>query len=255
MTHHRLRIATYLIAACAALAGPAAIFAQNVEGLAPVLAAFSSAPGTQPPAPWRAVGLPQDKAPLARITLTEVDGTRVAQLATDRSYGTLVHDIRPWVPGAQATLAWRWRLDQPLQAADLRRKDGDDVALKLCVMFDLPLDALPLGERTVLRLARAVSGEKLPAATLCYVWDPALASGTVLPNAYSRRVRFMVADGLGSATGQWQNHQRTLAADFLRAFGDEARQLPPAIAVVIGGDADNTAGRSLGYIGDLKITP
>ena len=65
----------------------------------------------------------------------------------------------------------------------------------------------------------------------------------------------MVADGLGSATGQWQNHQRTLAADFLRAFGDEARQLPPAIAVVIGGDADNTAGRSLGYIGDLKITP
>ena len=65
-----------------------------------MLAAFSSAPGTQPPAPWRAVGLPhRTKAPLARITLTEVDGTRVAQLATDRSYGTLVHDIRPWVPG------------------------------------------------------------------------------------------------------------------------------------------------------------
>ena len=99
------------------------------------------------------------------------------------------------------------------------------------------------------------TGAGLPYATLCYVWDPALAPGTVLPNAYSRRVRFMVADGLGSATGQWQNHQRTLAADFLRAFGDEARQLPPAIAVVIGADADNTAGRSLGYIGDLKITP
>jgi hypothetical protein len=158
---------------------------------APLLSAFSIATADAPP-PWRVVGLPQGKVPLARITLAEIDGARVARLATDNSYGTLVHDITPWTPTTSATLAWRWRLDQPLAAANLRSKDGDDAALKLCVMYDLPLDALPFGERTLMRVARTVAGEKLPAATLCYVWDVSLPTGTVLPNAYSRRVRFMV---------------------------------------------------------------
>lgn len=238
-----------LLAAVFAATGAAAV------AQAPALSAFSSASGDTAPPPWRVVGLPPGKAPLARITLAEVDGTRVARLAPDASYGTLVHDIAPWTPTAGATLAWRWRLDQPLAAANLRSKEGDDAALKLCVMFDLPLDALALGERTLLRLARSVSGEKLPAATLCYVWDVSLPPGTVLPNAYSRRVRFMVVDGTASVPGTWRSHQRVLAADFLRAFGDETQQVPPAVAVVVGADADNTAGRSLGYIGDLKITP
>jgi hypothetical protein len=178
----------------------------------------------------------RSKVPLARITLAEVDGARVARLATDASYGTLVHDITPWTPSTSATLAWRWRLDQPLAAADLRRKEGDDAALKLCVMFDLPLDALSFGERTLMRVARTVSGEKLPAATLCYVWDVSLPTGTVLPNAYSRRVRFMVVDGTASAPGPWRSHQRSLAADFLKVFGDDTQQVPPAVAVVIGAD-------------------
>ena len=221
---------------------------------APVLSAFSSGTGDTPPAPWRVVGLPQGKVPLARITLADVDGQRVARLATDASYGTLVHDIAPWTPGT-ATLSWRWRLDQPLAAADLRRKEGDDAALKLCVMFDLPLDALAFGERTLLRLARTVSGEKLPAATLCYVWDTTLPAGTVLPNAWSRRVRFMVVDGADSPPGQWRAHRRALRADFLRAFGDEAREPPPAVAVVVGADSDSTGGRSLGYVADVAITP
>ena len=80
-------------------------------------------------------------------------------------------------------------------------------------------------------------------------------TGTVLPNANTRRVRFMVADGTASVPGQWRSHQRTLAADFLKVFGDDTQQVPPAVAVVIGADSDSTAGRSLGYIGDVKITP
>lgn len=249
-----VRAAVALLAGLCAVSGPLPGLSQAAPSV-PALSAFSPATGDTAPPPWRVVGLPQDKAPLARITLAEVDGVRVARLATQRSYGTLVHDLPPWTPAPGATLAWRWRLDEPLQAADLRRKEGDDVALKACVMFDLPLDAVPFGERTLLRLARSVSGEKLPAATLCYVWDTTLPAGTVLPNAYSRRVRFLVVDGADSTPGQWRSHRRVLHADFLKVFGDEAREVPPAIAVVIGADADNTAGRSLGYIGDLRLLP
>jgi Protein of unknown function (DUF3047) len=167
----------------------------------PVLAPLVSGTGNTAPSPWRAVGLPRNKAPLASFDVATVDGVRALRLKTDASYGTLVHELKD-VSGADATLAWRWRLDEPVGNADLRKKEGDDAALKVCVMFDLPLDNVPFGERTVLRLARSLSSELLPAATVCYIADRSLATGTSLANAYSRRVRSIITDGQGSPLKQ-----------------------------------------------------
>ena len=227
------------------------------QGVTPTLTLtlFSAAdPGTPPP-PWRTVGLPRGKVPLTRIDVVQQDATRVLQLAADASYGTLVHALPAQVPGPDLTLSWRWKLNQPLARADLRTKAGDDVALKVCVMFDLPLDALPFAQRSLMRLARAASTEPLPAATLCYVWDPQLPLGTLLPNAYTDRVRYLVVSGAGAPMGQWQAQQRKLAADFLQAFGAESPVVPPLLAVVLGADADNTGGRSLGFVGDVHLQP
>ena len=104
-----------------------------------------------------------------------------------------------------------------------------------------------------MRLARARSGELLPAATLCYVWDPALARGTLLPNAYTARVRYLVLNSAESALGQWHTHQRNLHADFLQAFGTESATVPPLLAIVVGADADNTGHNSLAFVGDLVL--
>lgn len=213
------------------------------------LAPLESAPGTQPPPPWRVVGLPK-QFPLTAFDIVPVDGERALRIRTEGSYGNLVH---AW-QGPARTVQWRWRLDRGLAAADLRSKQGDDVALKICLLFDLPLSALPLGERTALALARAVSGEPLPAATLCYVWDAQLPAGTLLPNAYSARVRYLVLSS-GPAAPGWQSHRRDIAADFLRAFGHESREVPGLSAVAVGADADNTQGSSRGYVTGLSVAP
>ncbi len=221
----------------------------------PALAPLAAAEGTTPPAPWRAVGLPRNKAPLATMDIVSIDGVRALRLQTDKSYGTLVHELPGGVPGLDATLKWRWRLDQPIANADLRKKEGDDAALKVCVMFDLPLEQVPFGERTLLRLARSLSNEPLPAATICYISDRTLATGTTLANIYSRRVRSIIVDGQGSPLAQWRPHERRISADFLRLFGDESKVVPPVLAVVVGADTDNTGGSSLGYIADLALAP
>lgn len=222
---------------------------------APRLSPFSQASGTQPPAPWRVVGLPRGKAPLTDLQVLEVDGRRALRLRSQASYGNLVHPVTGYTPAASATLAWRWRLDEPVAGADLRQRSGDDSALKLCLMFDLPLERLGLWERTLMRAARAASQEALPAATLCYVWDPSLAPGTLLPNAYSARVRFLVLDGAGATPGQWREHRRAIVTDFMRAFGDEAREPPPLIAVAAGADSDNTGGASTAWLDDVSLLP
>ena len=217
---------------------------------AQTLQPFSSATVGAPPTPWRVVGLPGNKVPLAQVDIAALDGRNVLRLRTDKSYGTASHALPAGT--VATTLQWQWRVDQGVDRADLRTKAGDDAAVKVCAMFDLPLEALGFVERNLMRLARSASGEYLPAATLCYVWDAALPVGTQLPNAYTRRLRWVVLDS-GNAPGQWREHRRNLAADFLANFGDDSGTVPPLLTIVVGADSDNTGNRSTAYVGDLTL--
>ncbi|MGM9426156.1 DUF3047 domain-containing protein [Hydrogenophaga sp. MI9] len=212
---------------------------------------------------WRYVGFPKKKAdiPPTLFEAGKVDGQPAVKVVTASSYGTLVHDLRDAAP---ARLSWRWRLDQPLAggkaAPDLTTKAGDDAALKVCAMFDHPLDRVPFVERTVLRLARSVSGEALPAATICYVWDSGHAAGLQGANPYSRRVRYISLRGSETPAGQWAAENRDLAQDFITLFGDELPQgaqtprgeLPKVATVLLGADSDNTASQSTGWVTELR---
>lgn len=235
-----------------------AAHAQDAKALPawPVLPGAPAAGGVAPAVPaagpgWRPVNLPAGKAAPSRLGVVSDGGRAVLSLAAEASYGTLVLDLPAGTRAGH--LAWQWRLQQPNPAANLRDKAADDSPLKVCASFELPLAAVPFAERQLLRLARSVSGQDLPAATVCYVWDSRLAAGTTLPNAHSRRMRWMVLRGPDTALGSWQAERRNLGADFLALFGDEATSVPPLKAIVVGADADNTGGRSLAQIGPMAL--
>lgn len=211
------------------------------------LAPLSGPAGALPPAPWTFAGLPGQTLPVTRFVLERQDNGLALRVQAVASYGNLVHALRGFPAG---TLSWRWRVDQALASADLRSREGDDVALKVCALFDMPRSAVPFMERQLLRLAESRTGEGLPNATLCYAWDPAWPEGSVVPNAYSARVRYIT---LGSTPRTWQTVRRDLAADFVMAFGGEATRAPRLLAIAVGADADNTRGESLGYIADLHL--
>lgn len=209
---------------------------------------------------WQFSGLPDQKLPRTRYDSVSLDGQRVLRVEAQGSYGHLVHDLPPSATPASGQLVWRWRLDRANARADLRQKAGDDVALKVCASFDLPLAQVPFVERQVLRLARSRTGQALPAATVCYVWDPSLPAGTVLDNAYSRRLRMVVVRGQGDALGAWVDERRDVAADLRRLFGDElggqggtGGALPPLTAIAVSADADNTGADSLGYVASVAL--
>ncbi len=222
-------------------------------GTLPSLPPFSAMPVGAPDSGWRVAGLPKQKFPLTRFDVVALDGRKVLRVQADASYGYLVFATGQARLGPNAVLRWSWQLERGLPASDLASKQGDDTPLKLCVLFDLPLDGLGFAERTRLRLARTLSGEALPGATLCYVWDRLLPAGTALPNVYTPRVRYIVVNSGEPRTGQWFSHERRLAADFLRAFGHETPVVPPLLAVLVGADADNTAGHSMAYVGDVGL--
>lgn len=227
-----------------ALASPAA------DAAGPGLAPFGSGPA--PAAPWRVVGVPGQKVPLTRFAVETVDDQPALRIEAAASYGNLVQAFEaPRNP--PGTLSWRWRVDKAVAGADLRRKAGDDAAVKVCALFDLPLARVPLAERMLLRLARQRSGEALPAATVCYVWDATLPVGTRLTNAYSARLRYLVVASGEQALGMWHSERRDLAADFLALFGDESPEVPPLGAIAVGADADNTQGQALSHVAALQL--
>lgn len=219
---------------------------------AEALRAFSNARGEQPPAPWHFTGLP-NKTP-TRFEVVQQGSQRVLKVEADQSYGNLVH--RTLVPlQSEPTLAWRWRVDQFVQGADLRTRAGDDGAAKLCVFFDFPADRLSFTERARLALARAATGEDVPSEVLCYVWDNKEPKGTLLVNAFTNRMRMLVLESGATATpGSWLPERRNLLADYRRAFGQEAGSIvPDVVAVAVSADADNTHAHGLAYFSDVDL--
>ena len=239
------------LSAGSATAQTSATAAANPLGLV----AFSSMPPGAPARPWRVAGVPKQSQPLTQFDIVNLSGRPVLQVQSDHAYGNLVFDAPPGLRPNALQLRWSWRLERGLEHSDLATKAGDDTPLKVCALFDMPLDALSLVERTRLRFARGVSGEHLPAATLCYVWDRRLAVGAELPNSYSERVRYVVVSSGDARPGRWLHVERPLAADFMRAFGHETGTLPPLLAIAVGADSDNTGGSSLGYVGDVSLAP
>lgn len=250
----------FLIAISAISALATAVFAQSATTLLPGaaggaeagkpnLAAFEgAAAGSLNPA-WRISGLPGNKFPLAQFDQTTVQGEPALRIGTQQSYGVLTH---PWSGPAPTELAWRWQLAQALPLADITTKAGDDAALKVCVMFDQPVADIPFFQHAALSLARSATGQDLPSATLCYLWDSRYPAGKQGANPYSARVRYIVLNGAETPTGQWVNQRRRIADDFASLFGTESRMLPPVIAIAVGADSDNTGGTSLAYLARLR---
>jgi hypothetical protein len=218
---------------------------------APAVAPFSAAPTGAAPPPWSVLTLP--KLPRhTRFEIAELDGTRALRVEADRSYANLLHPLDA-AAGALPILSWRWRVERFPANADLRRKQGDDTAARVCVLFDLPDNRLSFGLRMQLKMARTLFDPNLPAASICYVWDERLAPNTWLPNAHTDRVQMLVLEQ-GNA-GRWAEERRDVQADFARAFPSEAAGgfRPRIAAIGVAADGDSTGGTALAWFGDIRL--
>ena len=242
---------TMMLRFIAAFALAVGLASARAEG--PSLQPFAGS-GSTPAAPWHVSGLPQQTKPYTQFSVVEIDGKRALKVEATESYGNLVHPLQ-WATNA-VHLAWQWRIEKQIETADLRVKSGDDTTLKVCVFFDLPMDKIPFGDRQLLRFARSKSADPVPGATVCYVWDAQLPAGTMLDNAFTRRMRYVVVRSGSQPLNQWVAERRDVAADFFKLFGAESGdQLPPVIGVAVGADSDNTHTQSIAYVTGLVLEP
>jgi len=241
-----------LAAAAAGALAPVLGAPAEPRAAASLTAGFSSLrAGSALPEGWREERL-RGVAP-NQHELVGIEGRAVLRIMSRRSASSLVWRFA--TPVRPARLTWRWRVDA-WPAAAVRtafgEKAGDDFGLRLYLLFDYPTSRVPIDERMLLAMARALYDPAVPAATLCYVADPRAPAGTIVPSAYSARVKLMVlrSDAL---PGPWWVEERDLLADFQHAFGAEhGPGMPPIAAVALAADTDQAGGELNAFFGDLE---
>ncbi|MFT5446767.1 MAG: hypothetical protein ACI9DC_001942 [Gammaproteobacteria bacterium] len=159
-----------------------------------------------------------------------VEGVHAIRARADASasglYWENAVDLEQW-----PVLRWRWRVGEVLPPTDERAKAGDDYVARLYVVASHPL---------FFWKTRAV----------CYVWSSAGSPGEDWPNPYTGHVHMVVLNGKGDAPGQWAMHERDVAADFERFFGDAPQRID---AVALMTDTDQSGAQATAWYADLRF--
>lgn len=185
-------------------------------------------------AEWHERGFPRISRRNTFRVVRDADGNHYLRVESDHASSgmgvTLGLD-----PRRCFDLRWRWMVAGTIAGADLTRREGDDAAAKLCVVFDGPSYWNPTDKRV-----------------LVYVWDHAIPAGTILPNAWlPDTARMLVLRSGSDAIGQWSVEQVDLYRDFARAFPGETPGTIEAVAFLA--DTDDTADRVAAGLDDLSI--
>jgi hypothetical protein len=155
--------------------------------------------------------------------LAAVDGTVAIRAIGRESASGLVREVHV-DPRRCPTIEWVWRVDLLQPDADLRRKEKEDVAASIFLMFGDP------GSLT----------DPHPVPTLRYVWTNSKATeGEVIDNPYlPGTVRSLVVRAGDTGSHTWTTERRNLSDDFELAFGTPPPG--PVEAIVLFTDNDQT---------------
>ena len=211
-------------------------------------APFSTARLGEAPSGWLPVRLMRLKK-MTEYMLVDYGGTTVMKAIANASASGLRHAVtvdlknHPW-------LQWRWKVPQLIEGANNTQSHVEDSPARVIVTFEGGREQLPPDEQMNYDLALAMTGNRLPYATLMYIWENRLPEGTIITHHMTSRVKMVVAGSGSRDLNRWHDERHNVLADYRRAFGEE----PPRVASVgIMSDSDNTGASVTAYFGDIRF--
>lgn len=218
---------------------------------APEVVPFSSAAPGLPPEGWRPYVLRRD---LTRTRYAVVrDGTQRVLHAHAASSATGLRCAVHIDPAERSELRFSWKVRDVHPKADISEAVLDDAPARLIVAFDGDHTRLPLRERLLFDQVELFTGQRLPFATLMYVWDGGRhAVGTVHRNHRTSRIQYLTVQSGTEGTGRWLHYQRNVAADYRRVYGEAPGTI---IGVGVLTDADAMKLQFEAWYGDITLAP
>ncbi|HWM44118.1 MAG TPA: DUF3047 domain-containing protein [Burkholderiales bacterium] len=198
-------------------------------------------------APWEPWLIVRGNTPTS-YRVAEVDG--VAALEADSAQGGsgMWRKVRI-DPHAQPVMEWRWRVPAEVETR-LEKNSSTSPAVRLSLAFHGDPGKLDFDDRVKLRMARALTVNGLPYASLLYVWMVGVPVDTVLHSPHTDRVRMIVAESSVKRAGEWITLRRNVLEDYRRAFGEEPDDI---VAVGLMTDPGDDGSRRRAFYGDITF--
>jgi hypothetical protein len=146
-------------------------------------------------------------------------------------------------------LEWRWRVPADPEIK-LEVSSRASPLVRLSLAFHGDPAKLDSEDRTKLRLAKLLTVNGLPYASLLYVWMYNVPVGTVLHSPHTDRVRMIVVESGAQRIGEWVSIRRNVLEDYRRAFGEEPSDV---LAVGLMTDPGDDGSRRRSFYGDITF--
>jgi hypothetical protein len=197
--------------------------------------------------PWEHQVLPGKKP--SQFRAAQGQGRPALAVTSEAAASMLRAKVR--VEAAElGAIRFSWRVPQLIAQADLAVRDRADSPARIILAFEGDRSKFSPRDAMLNELARSVTGEEMPYATLIYVWGNAREPGTVVRSPRTERIRKLVVESGAGRLDQWLDYERDIRADFERAFGESPGAL---VGIAIMTDTDNTRGRARAYYGPVTL--
>ena len=243
----KLPMLAMITAAALSAAVPAGTgMAQTGTPGAPGVAFSAAQPGAALPGGWQNMPVVRGKT-LTQYSLVTDGGKTVLQADAKAAASGLLHEGDIDL-SRTPVVSWRWKAS-PIPNADNSVSDREDAPARLVFFFDGQADKLSIGERAE-QIAASIGGEKLPYATLMYIWTASAPPGTVIPNPHTSRVQMIAVSGAPGDAGKWLKLRRNVVSDYEKVFHEKPGKLTGYGILT---DTDNTGGTTRAWYGDIAF--
>ena len=197
---------------------------------------------------WEQFAIVKGNTP-TRYQAVEQDGVVVIQADSAEGGSGLSRKIH-FDPRRYPIIEWRWRVPRDSGRGGPNGPSRESPPARLSLAFDGDPAKLDFDDRVKMRMARALTVNGLPYASLLYVWQNRRPVDSVYSSPHTERVRHIVVESGEGHLDQWVTVRRNVYEDYKRAFGEEPGDI---VAVGIMTDyGDNNAPRRAWY-GDITF--
>ncbi len=203
-----------------------------------------------PSAPaWKHYQLP-GKRPTS-YAFQRLDGRQAVMAKAESSASMMRQSVR--VSSSKlGKLKFSWKVPHLIDGADLALRDAHDSPVRVTLVFEGDRSTFSAKNAMLSELARTLTGEELPYATLMYVWCNACAPEKVFTSPRTDRIREIALQSGTAQLNQWLDYERDIRGDFEKAFGEAPGAL---LDVGIMTDTDNTRQTSVAWYGPISMLP
>ena len=198
-------------------------------------------------AAWQHYKLP-GKQP-SQFSYVRKDG-RDAMVAHSKSSASMVRRVVRIEPDELSSVRFSWKVPDLITQADMALREADDSPVRIVLAFEGDRSRFSAKNAMLSELARALTGEELPYATLMYVWCNTRKAGSVIINPRTDRVRKLVVESGAGKLRQWVDYERDIRADYEKAFGEAPGAL---VGIGIMTDSDNTRTTTHAWYGPVTL--